>query len=111
MTAKLHIDVSQGILDVEGDEAFVKSIYDDFKGHLSEPAKRPNLKVIEAPQVLEESEETKTVRRKRTPTRRQSENGKVKLGEYYPKFIRIWIWVGLKNFMQSLNPRTIVKKF
>ncbi len=31
MTTKLKIDVSQGILEVEGSEAFVRAIYQDFK--------------------------------------------------------------------------------
>ena len=31
MTTKLKIDVSQGILEVEGSEAFVRAIYRDFK--------------------------------------------------------------------------------
>ena len=31
MSTKLHINLSQGILDVEGEESFVKSIYDDFR--------------------------------------------------------------------------------
>lgn len=31
MTTKLRIDLSQGILEVEGSEAFVRTIYQDFK--------------------------------------------------------------------------------
>ena len=31
MTAKLKIDLTQGILEVEGSETFVKAIYNDFK--------------------------------------------------------------------------------
>jgi hypothetical protein len=33
MTTKLKIDLSQGILEVEGSETFVKAIYTDFKAH------------------------------------------------------------------------------
>lgn len=44
MTTKLKIDLSQGLLEVEGSETFVKSIYSDFKTHfagidLEEPEK------------------------------------------------------------------------
>lgn len=35
MVAKIHINLSQGILEVEGEPNFVRSIYDDFKGRLS----------------------------------------------------------------------------
>lgn len=31
MTAKLHIDISQGVLDIEGDAGLVREIYSDFK--------------------------------------------------------------------------------
>lgn len=31
MTAKLHIDMSQGIVDVEGEVEFVREVYGDFK--------------------------------------------------------------------------------
>jgi hypothetical protein len=33
MTTKLKIDLTQGILEVEGSETFVKAIYSDFKVH------------------------------------------------------------------------------
>lgn len=34
MTTKLHINISQGIIDVEGDPDLVRAIYDDFKDQL-----------------------------------------------------------------------------
>ena len=33
MTTKLKIDLSEGVLEVEGTEAFVTAIYNDFKAH------------------------------------------------------------------------------
>lgn len=33
MTTRLKIDLSQGLLEVEGSETFVKAIYNDFKAH------------------------------------------------------------------------------
>lgn len=35
MTAKLHIDMSQGIISIEGDPDFIRDIYRDFKEHLA----------------------------------------------------------------------------
>jgi hypothetical protein len=35
MTTRLKIDLSQGILEVEGSESFVKIIYNDFKTHFA----------------------------------------------------------------------------
>lgn len=37
MTTKLKIDLSTGLLEVEGTEVFVKNIYDDFKERLNSP--------------------------------------------------------------------------
>jgi hypothetical protein len=37
MTTRLKIDLTQGILEVEGSETFVKAIYNDFKAHFVEP--------------------------------------------------------------------------
>lgn len=34
MTVKLHINISQGVLDIEGDAELVREIYADFKGQL-----------------------------------------------------------------------------
>lgn len=34
MTAKLHIDIAQGIIDIEGDPDFVREVYTDFKAQL-----------------------------------------------------------------------------
>jgi hypothetical protein len=45
MSAKLRIDVSQGILEVEGSETFVQAIYNDFKLTLSNAVK-PNRATI-----------------------------------------------------------------
>lgn len=36
MTTRLKIDLSQGLLEVEGTETFVKAIYNDFKAHFVE---------------------------------------------------------------------------
>lgn len=40
MTTKLHINISQGIIDVEGDPDLVRAIYDDFKDELLDAVKR-----------------------------------------------------------------------
>lgn len=34
MSAKLHINISQGVIDIEGDPDLVREIYADFKQHL-----------------------------------------------------------------------------
>lgn len=38
-TAKLHIDLSRGVIEIEGDAEFVREIYIDFKERLTDGAK------------------------------------------------------------------------
>ena len=38
MTTKLHINLSQGVIDVEGDPELVREIYQDLKAHLQNSA-------------------------------------------------------------------------
>lgn len=42
MTAKLHIDMSQGVISIEGDPDLVREIYKDFKDHLATGAPKPS---------------------------------------------------------------------
>jgi hypothetical protein len=37
MEAKLHIDLAQGTLEVEGSETFVREIYNDYKDKINKP--------------------------------------------------------------------------
>lgn len=39
---KLHINLSQGLIEVEGDADLVREIYKDFKGNLASSAQKPN---------------------------------------------------------------------
>ena len=52
MTTKLKIDLSQGLLEVEGSESFVRTIYSDFKTHFAG--------------IDQETDDTKKTRRSRT---------------------------------------------
>jgi len=62
MASKLKIDLSQGVLEVEGSESFVKTIYNDFKAHFIED------------EVAEAVQPTKPVKTRRTKTPRASKN-------------------------------------
>jgi hypothetical protein len=65
MTTRLKIDLSQGLLEVEGSETFVKAIYNDFKAHFVEP----NGQVGEAESPLTTKPKwVKTTRRSKTRT-------------------------------------------
>ncbi|WP_371055129.1 hypothetical protein [Rhodosalinus sp. K401] len=47
MQTKLHINLTQGIVDVEGDVDFVKAVYDDFKDRLSGAGTPPSTPLAE----------------------------------------------------------------
>lgn len=57
MASKLKIDLSQGVLEVEGSESFVRTIYNDFKAHFIED---------EAPEAVEPVKPVKARRTKAT---------------------------------------------
>ena len=67
MTTKLKIDLSQGILEVEGSETFVKAIYSDFKAQF-----------IQGENAEEQEEPTRKPRRTRKsiPTKTKADDGK-----------------------------------
>ena len=62
MTTRLKIDLSQGILEVEGSETFVKAIYNDFKAHFVES----DVAAEELP-LMTKSKRAKTSRNSKTP--------------------------------------------
>lgn len=70
MDTKLRIDISQGFLEVEGSEAFVREIYGDFKDKISELA-QVTQKKTKAPQVSE-PEEPPTRKSKARTQRRET---------------------------------------
>lgn len=53
MAAKLHINLSQGLIDVEGDPALVEKIYDDLKDVLSQRLASAVLPPEETPSAKE----------------------------------------------------------
>lgn len=63
MTTKLKIDLSQGILEVEGSETFVKAIYTDFKANF-----------VESDDQAAEEETALTAKAKRVKTPRTPKN-------------------------------------
>jgi hypothetical protein len=61
MTTKLKIDLSQGILEVEGSESFVKLIYSDFKTHFA------GIETVEEPKSARRSRKRKTIAKTTPP--------------------------------------------
>ena len=73
MTTKLHINLVQGIIDVEGDPAFVRSVYEDFKLQLatsSKPTKTAPERTVDVSEV-EETPKAKPKGKRRAPAKRK----------------------------------------
>jgi hypothetical protein len=108
MNAKLHIDLGQGILDVEGEEKFVQAIYEDFKNNLPKQLaipQRSNDDSRKTADVADSPEE----RKRRRATRRvatHGENGKTKIGEYVPKLDANLDLKLLDDFYAQFDPKS-----
>ena len=116
MSTKLTINLKDGILDVDGSEDFVRSIYEDFMGEVAErltmssappkqieAASTPSLEVIEAP-----AEKPKQVRTRRALA--SGDGQKPRAVKYKPTFDPNLDVKGLVEFYDSLNPDNIAKK-
>ncbi|MGH1487645.1 MAG: hypothetical protein ACRBCI_15630 [Cellvibrionaceae bacterium] len=78
MTTKLKIDISIGILEVEGTEAFVKVIYDDFKDQLGKTERANPVDPIKQP-IGKDSTPNKTPKSKKAKmTTTATQKGKAK---------------------------------
>lgn len=71
--AKIKIDLSEGVLEVEGEEAFLKEIYEDFKSRVNvisdSKVKQP---AIEAEATSVDSKEKQAKGKMKTNTRKES---------------------------------------
>jgi hypothetical protein len=116
MNTKLTINLKDGILDVDGSEDFVRSIYEDFKG---EVAKRLTIapvapKQIDAtpapsPEAIEAlAEMPKKARTRRAPI--SSDGQKPRSAKYKPTFDPTLDVNGLVEFYDSMDPDNIAEK-
>jgi hypothetical protein len=77
MNTKLKINLSEGLLEVEGSEAFVNSIYEDFKGNLLiSKTNEPNETKITSNPVTETKTEIKKNKTNSTPKSKKKAKGK-----------------------------------
>jgi len=74
MSAKLHINISQGMIDVEGDPDFVREIYADFREHLLAAPGLPQLStpLQDAPDAASAEVLQKSKARRRATTRKKA---------------------------------------
>lgn len=113
MVAKLRIDLTQGILEVEGDEAFIREVHAEFKSYAVAPrqAKSPGSPPPpdQSPRAAEaeqsESGGAPAAKRPAPRRRRPTAEGAPSRDEpYAPRVIRDFDPVGLREFFSQFAP-------
>ena len=113
MTAKLHVNLSQGIIDVEGDPDLVRAIYYDFKDQLLDglkanggamPASQPAF--AETPEQSSESVvKPKTKRRSPTKKKASTEDSDNGISADHPKLDKNIDTTALPAFYAEYAPK------
>ena len=74
MTTKLHIDISQGVVSIEGDPGLVREIYSDFKNGLLNQVNQP-IKTQENQADESPASQSKPTTRKQASRKKHSQAG------------------------------------
>lgn len=110
MVTKLHIDIVQGVVIVEGEEEFVQSVYADFKERLLSQ----NLEIAghvadanenEQPGGSESPSPRKTGSRRRKRSKPRSENSDAAAESYAPTLMKNLDLSGLSTFFEKFIPK------
>lgn len=114
MASKLHINVAQGVIDVEGDEELIREIYSDFREQLlanfgdgSAQANAGEQDAKDAGSGGETSGGGKSTptRRQRTRKRKDTGDGRPVASDYLPTRLKDLDVSGLKEFFEKYEPR------
>jgi len=109
MTTKLHINASQGIIDVEGDIEFVEKVYSDFKTQIESmlvnPPEPANPSINETPNTPEVAQ--KKTKTKKKAAKRPNANGSSKPAAqaYKPTIDKSVPLAGLAEFYSTYQPK------
>lgn len=116
MTTKLRIDVSQGLIDIEGDPELVREIYADFKTHLLSGIKLAQPAPPGPPGAADADEKTSPVPKSRAKRRLAAkrkingdESGSGVVADS-PKLDKNLDTSGLENFYNKFSPNNNAEK-
>ncbi|ESX23024.1 hypothetical protein [Mesorhizobium sp. LSJC264A00] len=116
MTVKLRIDLSQGILEVEGEEDFVREIHKEFQSYASKPPPGATSRAAPEKEEGEGEDSSEAVNtdqqqplKKRKQARKQKttvdgQASKNKAGSYQPAVLKELKLDGLKEYYQVYDP-------
>lgn len=114
MQTKLHVNLVEGLIDVEGDEKFVREIYNDFKNDLRAFGKQSLGAVLEKKQKPEKEtskrETKRKARRTKTTAKKTDDEGKSKAPAYRPSLVKDLNLSGLSEFYTQFAPKNNAEK-
>lgn len=120
MTTKLHINISQGIIDVEGDPELVRAIYSDFKDQLirtvkaaptsSAPLIRENGQPGNSEDAGESASKSKAKRRAASKKKTSGDEGSGGVAADSPKLDKNLDTSGLGAFYGRYAPKNNAEK-
>lgn len=109
MTTKLHINASQGIIDVEGDTEFVEKVYADFKAQieamLANPPVSKNSDSSEEADTVELKGQKTKAPKKRAKRPSADTSGKSATQAYKPAMDKSVPLTGLSEFYSKYQPK------
>lgn len=113
MTTKLHINASQGIIDVEGDIDFVEKVYSDFKDQIEAMLSAPpdGGSIQQSPPNNnnndKDQDKHKPVKKRRASKRASSDSSgdKSSAPAYKPSLDKSVSLDGLSQFYSKFNPK------
>lgn len=113
-SAKIHINLSLGLIEAEGDEAFVRAVYDDFKGRL-EPVESGGSGDGEAADVAEggngEAGRKRAAKAKKKAPGAPKEGGAAGMTSHKPKIDPNLDTSGLAEFMEPYVPKNNPERY
>lgn len=108
-STKLVINLRDGIIDVEGEQNFVQSIYDDFKEQITKavkakPSPPKQLEHHADDGQLDDNDDTPQHKDKTRKPTSGAKNGKAKSGDYKPTFKSDLDLTALREFYNQYAP-------
>lgn len=111
MQSRLHIDLYRGIIDVEGEESFVREIYADYKDRLKDLA---DVGAPKAPEPIAELAGEKIKSKPRRAATKKSPktktDGEAKASAYRPALTKDLDTSGLAAFYKQFSPKNNAEK-
>ena len=110
VNTKLVINLRDGIIEAEGAEEFVRSVYDDFKEQINKTVvlQRAPKPLLEAPTDVPEQSENEL--KKKTRKSRSTDGGKPKASDYKPAFNSKLDLRDLEQFYDRFEPENNFEK-